>query len=788
MDNTLTHIGKYTLIKQLGSGGFGAVYLAEDPKLHQQVAIKVFQLKDVAVAQQATSSSTDAIGVLKQRFLEEARILRKLSSNKYIVDLYEFDELPDGTSYYVMPYLTHSLVDELGKDAMDAAVLAELAPEQRPKRLPLVQALLILEQLLTALVEVHKAGLVHRDIKPANILFNEKGDVQLTDFGIAKLPDTEHSQTGVGMGSRNYMSPEQRESAKHVDARSDIYSTGVLAYRMLTGTLPVGRFEDPKVYQPQLSDSLNQLLLQAIETDKTKRPADAKAFLQQLRQAITSQPNQPEDDSTGTFIGQSSAELKAELKPLKAKITELLKQEGLLSDKSHNQLKVLADIADISEAELNALIQQTEQELTAEISPFKKWRQGVEKQLAANNGKLSNELKATLLEAGLALGKAEAQLLPFLGNKTGPAKAAQSASHSSAPTEHKAFPLKPVAAIVIIALLGLGGWQYQSFSAEQTQLKQQDEQAWQQAKTSHTEQSYRQYLSSQASGNYRLSAEQQLTKLIQEAEASARLVEQQAKDKQNPNPIMVKINPDVLERILQSNKENDSTATLVGNMISIPAGSFIMGCSPDGSECNSLEKPTRRVTVSAFKLMETEVTFAMWDACVAAGGCSYTPKDEGWGRGNRPVMNVSYNDITQQFIPWLNKTTGHTFRLPSEAEWEYAARAGTSTAYSFGNSISSSQARFSSSNTVPVKSHSANAFGLYDMHGNVWEWVQDCWNESYSGAPTNGSAWQSGDCALRVLRGGSWSNYPGNLRVSDRFRDGTAFRDYSLGFRLAQGE
>jgi len=526
-------IGKYQIKNILGGGGFGTVYLALDAALDMQVAIKVFDPRELANNQtQLSGSGTAATSaeVLQQRFIQEARLLAKLTSHPHIVNILELGQLDDGTPYYVMPYIPHSLVDEIGKDALTAAAQAELPAELQPRRLPAAKALHWLCEILDAMAYVHQSGLVHRDIKPANILLDNRGRVQVCDFGIAKLPDGEYSQSGVGMGTRNYMSPEQRESAKHVDSRSDVYSIAVLAYRMLTGTLPVGRYDDPIAHAPAIGQAVNQLILDAMAVQPANRPQDGSDFLARLKKAMAQATDQPEDDdATGTFIGQSSAELKAELKPLKAKITELLKQEGLLSDKSHNQLKVLADIADISEAELNALIQQTEQEFSAEISPFKKWRQGVEKQLAANNGQLSAELRNTLLEAGLALGKTEAQLLPFLGNKAGPAKAAQPTSNSGVPTERKALSLKPVAAVVIVALLGFGGWQYQSFSAEQTKLKQQDEQAWQQAKTNHTEQSYRQYLTSQAKGNYRLSAEKQLTALKAEAEQQQRLAEQQAK-------------------------------------------------------------------------------------------------------------------------------------------------------------------------------------------------------------------------------------------------------------------
>ncbi|WP_299071441.1 protein kinase [uncultured Paraglaciecola sp.] len=159
----MQNIGKYKIIKELGAGGFGAVYLAEDPRLGEQVAIKVFQVKDSNVAAMATSATSDAGEVLNQRFLNEAKTLRQLNRNPHIVDVFEFDEMPDGTPYYVMPYLPHSLKDELGSDATDATVIAELEPEDKPKpkRLPISLALNYLDQLLLALKDVHKVGLVH---------------------------------------------------------------------------------------------------------------------------------------------------------------------------------------------------------------------------------------------------------------------------------------------------------------------------------------------------------------------------------------------------------------------------------------------------------------------------------------------------------------------------------------------------------------------------------------------------------------------------------------------------
>ena len=161
-----------------------------------------------------------------------------------------------------------------------------------------------------------------------------------------------------------------------------------------------------------------------------------------------------------------------------------------------------------------------------------------------------------------------------------------------------------------------------------------------------------------------------------------------------------------------------------------------------------------------------EVTFAEYDRFVSATGRE-SPDDRGWGRGRRPVINVNQADA-KAYATWLSAQTGKTYRLPSEAEWEYAARARTRTRYSWGDSIGCDQARYgrreggecsdSWDGTVPVGSFEPNAFGLYDMHGNVWEWVADCWHDNYEDAPTDGSAWTTGcDSARAVLRGGSWA-------------------------------
>ena len=227
-----------------------------------------------------------------------------------------------------------------------------------------------------------------------------------------------------------------------------------------------------------------------------------------------------------------------------------------------------------------------------------------------------------------------------------------------------------------------------------------------------------------------------------------------------------------------------------GEMVAIPGGSFRMGdLSGDGSDD---ETPVHIVRIAPFEMGKYEVTFSQWDACVADGKCSHVPDDKGWGRGNRPVINVSWKDV-QGFIAWLNTRTGGGYRLPTESEWEYAARAGSESKYSWGNEIGNNRANCYKEycgdrweHTAPVGAFASNAWGLHDMHGNVREWVEDCWNDSYVGAPGDGSAWRSGTCGLRVIRGGSWSSSTRNLRSASRSRSTRSARVFHLGFRLAK--
>jgi formylglycine-generating enzyme required for sulfatase activity len=224
-------------------------------------------------------------------------------------------------------------------------------------------------------------------------------------------------------------------------------------------------------------------------------------------------------------------------------------------------------------------------------------------------------------------------------------------------------------------------------------------------------------------------------------------------------------------------------------MVVVPAGKFLIGSPPDEKDRSPGEGPQHEVAISKpFAVGKTEVTFDQWDACVAAGGCE-PARDSTWGRGDRPVINVNWDDA-KRYAAWLSRMTGKDYRLLSEAEWEYAARAGSPARFSFGDD-DSQLGRYawyrdnSDRKSQPAGKKAANAFGLHDMHGNVFEWVEDIWHPNYEGAPADGSAWL-GAGTRRMVRGGSWFYDSPSLRSASRAGPPADLRDGNVGFRVAR--
>lgn len=226
-------------------------------------------------------------------------------------------------------------------------------------------------------------------------------------------------------------------------------------------------------------------------------------------------------------------------------------------------------------------------------------------------------------------------------------------------------------------------------------------------------------------------------------------------------------------------------------LVQITPGSFMLGSNSG----NDNERPATKVTISkAFAIGRHEVTVGEWAFCVEDGGCSYKYKKKDGQSDQSPMGNLSWLDA-MEYVDWLSKKTGRPYRLPSEAEWEYAARAGTATRFWWGDNVGQAQvdckdcgSDWVRKNPPEVASFAANPFGLHDTSGSVWEWTADCWSKSHDGAPRDGSVRDSADCRQRVLRGGSWRNEPAYLRSTSRFNYDANVRYLVNGFRVAVGE
>jgi formylglycine-generating enzyme required for sulfatase activity len=222
-------------------------------------------------------------------------------------------------------------------------------------------------------------------------------------------------------------------------------------------------------------------------------------------------------------------------------------------------------------------------------------------------------------------------------------------------------------------------------------------------------------------------------------------------------------------------------------MVEVPAGTYLMGS--DVHRPN--EKPRHEVSFARpFAIGVYEVTIGEWDACLREGGCRFSPPSD--GDGQLPASNLSWDDA-QEYLTWLSKKSGKEYRLPTEAEWEYAASGGRTTAFWWGDSVGVGNANCSDCGgpwggkaPAPVGSFAPNPFGLHDVHGNLWEWTMDCVNSSYTGAPADGSAWLRGDCIGRILRGGSWKLESDYMRLTRRNQYDRDVRYYLHGFRVAR--
>ena len=822
-------LGHYRIISLLGRGGMADVYRAEDERLGREVALKAVPPEFARDPERV------------ERFEREVRAAARLT-HPNIVTVYEFGQRA-GQHFYTMALMP-------GGD-LKARIRAH------PDGMPPEEARAVAAAMARALDYAHRQGFVHRDVKPENILFAEDGVAQLTDFGIARAMSsgTRMTATGMSIGSPHYMSPEQARG-KEVDGRSDLYSLGVVLYEMLTGRVPFDAADTLAVAYAHVNDPVPELppaqqeWQPVVDRLLAKSPDDRFGSAGELAEGLASDgvPRAP-----ATRVMPTGRDLSSPARPQEPATR--------LADAPNPQRKTLVAVAGGALLALavvgigyvalrdgaredsrtsnggggNAVMQTALAPetvlgggalLVVETTPpgaevlvdgvlvgetlLERFdiRAGVREVTLRHPYYETESVAGRNFEDGVVL-RVERVLTRGTGRLTVTATPSDAwiELDGQRVTERTPVTLDDVPAGMVRLRVGAPKHQVLELEVEVpkdglARLERRLSPIPHGSLTLDLEPSDATVTLPDTEFQYEpgLSLPEGVHRVIVRRDGyrdGERTVEIEGETWVRIALETTKVPGDVFRDDLATGGEGP-------DMVVIPRGRFRMGCL--NGRCDSDEVPVRDVRIGySFAMSKYEVTFAHWEACVADGGCEdYRPDDRGWGRGNHPVINVSWNDA-QSYAAWLSRETEETYRLPSEAEWEYAARAGTVTVYYFGNNTSDLcqwgngadltaeepgsgvfNCRDGHVYTAPVGSFGTNGFGLHDMHGNVEEWVEDCGNTSYEEAPSAGDAWLLGNCEERVRRGGSWWGLGRNLRASSRVRDYAESRNQYTGFRVVR--
>ena len=795
---------EYELTEVLGTGGFGITYLGFDHNLDKNVAIKEFLPDDIAARMRDNSVCPKASYYRDNfkwglnRFLDEARTLGRFD-HRNIIKVHRFFEA-HGTAYIVMEYAEGMTLSEFlqRKHTLNEAELKE-----------------ILYPILSGLAVVHGADFLHRDIKPGNIILRDEDQSPvLLDFGAARQAIGAKSRSVTSIITPGYAPIEQYSKRGNQGAWTDIYALGAVCYHALTGQVPYDATDRVRVdpLEPavercrnQAADGFLSAIDWALRVDEQERPQSVVAWRAALE---GDQPESPPDLPQGPVGGPGVEKPLRRLKRIggwtagaAAILALLIAGVYLIHEYVHpsEQQPVTHEVESETETESEAEIARQEEEARQREERISVLLSGAREDLASDRltspaGVNAWEKYREVLELSPGHPEATSGLESIFGRyeRMFDAALARKEFYRAQRFVSRIRQVRPDAPV----LASLEARLSSARSAERRRQVEQETERGRQARIGAFKNRFEAALSA---GNFAVAGEyvDSMRAVGADAtvlsEAEGRL--SASREEAGPGG-----------RLAVGRKFRD--CALCPEMVIVPSGSFRMGSPGSEEDRDDNEGPRHDVRIDyRFAVGLYEVTFAEWDACANGGGCSgYFPEDEGWGRGNRPVINVSWRDA-QEYIKWLSEKTGSSYRLLSESEWEYAARAGTATARYWGessedqcgyaNGADEAAQQYNSSwavascddgtyRTAPAGSYVSNEFGLHDVLGNVWEWVADCWNGSYAGAPVDGRARETGDCSKRVLRGGSWFNGPGFLRSALRYRNATGYRSNLSGFRVAR--
>lgn len=787
----------------LGVGASGITYQVTDPAIGTLFALKEYLPAKHAKRQEdgdvfpVDGQSTGVFNKGLKHFLNEARTVAALDHPNIVKVLRYFEA--NGTAYFLMPFYLgqplHKLLESKGAfNREDAKALV----------LP----------LMDALEYIHQEGVVHQDIKPANIYMTEQGDPVLLDFGVAAA-ESDSGRQSPGLGSEGYCAPEQSNPDGPIGPWTDIYGLAATLYRCVTGRIPTSavlRQETIESGKPDPLTTFSELapsglyggLTDAVELGLKipwqERPKDLGLWKKSFRSM---------DWHRSVVAGSGKDTYEKESKewlPIILLVVFLLTMTGvgifLLTDESVLE-KPSGTTTAIDEPGPSEMAEAREQEATAE--ELERWQGAVKADTVLGYRRFIADYPKSIYR-----NQAETQL-DVLDEKAWEELSAE----DSIPAYEDYLKVFPDGIHQAEALQRIDAIQQAEAKKERERLERerQDNLAWEKANGERSIASFDQYISNWPAGMH-----------IEEATRIRRLLKDQSDDDKAFQTALKLNNKEAFQAYIDAFPQGVNVTSALQHiddltlrpgksfrdcadcptMVVVPADAFWQGSEEDSPLALSMEKPRRLVTIDKpFAVGLHEVTMAQWDSCFNDKGCGTQPGDNGWGRDDRPVIMVSWNDA-EEYVHWLSEKTGQTYRLPSESEWEYFARAGEESDWpsghpaivcEFGN-VAGTETGFrwqheacqdqTALGTMKAGSLRTNKFGLYDTIGNVSEWTADCLNLSYIDAPVDGSAWGRGICSSHMTRGGSWITGSKEIRLPARFNLKNGDRNDFTGFRVVR--
>jgi len=784
--------GRYTILKKLDQGGMGAVYLAHDTQLDRQVALKVPHF-----APQERRTVVD-------RFLREARAMATIR-HPHLCPVYDAGEI-DGIQYLTMAFIEGHLLSEYIK-------ADEPAPERR------VAAMV--RKLALALQEAHALGIIHRDLKPKNIFVDQRGEPVVLDFGLARREETHDAtvtQPGAVLGTPAYMAPEQARGRQDaVGPCSDIYSLGVILYEMLTGRPPfrgdnvlqvlsqvmTSDAEPPRTARPDLDPRLEAICLKAM----AKRPEDRYAsmaefaavlteFLKQRSASVAAPPSPPVvpqdppavDKPRPNVVRLSTRPRPAAWHAMPAALRRVPPRIWIATGIA-GLAAVLCGIILLLPTR-HGLVKIELSDPTAEVEVrVDGERIGI--------GGLDKLLRFTLADHQLVVTGDEFETVTrsFTAKRDGIETVRVTLVPKAEPAQPAVITVELEPADAMLTVSGEGATVSGQGGRRIVKVVRADgERRILLLATKPGYEPLQRELQPAAADSQSLTLVMQPVPAPPPAEvAKAQPAAEPKPAAEPPAPEPRPAVPDVPVQVAEAARGPLPTITnSIGmRMALVPAGEFLMGSANSDSDASSDEKPQHRVRITKpFYLGICEVTQAEYQWVMGTNPSEF--KADG---GQLPVEQVSWNDA-QEFCRKLSalpeeRQAGVVYRLPTEAEWEYACRAGTTSRYAFDEPEESlvNYAWYktnSDSKTHPVGTLKPNAWGLYDMHGNVWEWCQDWYDAEYYGTSPIDDPRGPAEGSDRVNRGGSWYYDASHCRSAYRSRLGPGYRRDFRGFRLVR--